>query len=66
MLHYDSERQELVSRAARLAYPVRGGIPIMLASEARSLDEKRRRAEPFQIDTPCSSFGEPGSRPAAG
>jgi hypothetical protein len=38
-LQYDSERQELVSRAARLAYPVRGGIPIMLASEARSLDE---------------------------
>ncbi len=39
MLHYDREKQELVSRPARLAYPVRDGIPIMLASEARSLEE---------------------------
>lgn len=38
-LHYDRERQELVSRAAGLAYPVRDGIPIMLADEARRLDE---------------------------
>jgi len=34
-LEYDSERQELVSRAARLAYPIRNGIPIMLPDEAR-------------------------------
>lgn len=41
-LHYDRERQELVSRAAGLAYPVRDGIPVMLESEARQLtaDEK--------------------------
>lgn len=38
-LEYDSERQELISRAARLAYPIRDGIPIMLADEARPLDE---------------------------
>ena len=38
-LVYDAERQELVSRAARLAYPIRDGIPIMLADEARQLDE---------------------------
>ena len=38
VLHYDSERQELVSRSAHLAYPIRDGIPIMLASEARPLD----------------------------
>ena len=38
-LKFDRQRQELVSRAARLAYPVRGGIPIMLPSEARSLDD---------------------------
>ncbi len=35
----DRERQELVSRAAGLAYPIRDGIPIMLPDEARHLDE---------------------------
>lgn len=38
-LEYDAERQELISRAARLAYPVRDGIPIMLAEEARPLGD---------------------------
>jgi uncharacterized protein YbaR (Trm112 family) len=37
-LEYDREKQELVSRAAKLAYPVRDGIPIMLPEEARKLD----------------------------
>jgi len=37
-LSYDAERQELVSRAAGLAYPIRDGIPVMLVDEARSLD----------------------------
>jgi hypothetical protein len=37
-LRYDAERQELISRAAHLAYPIRNGIPIMLADEARALD----------------------------
>jgi uncharacterized protein len=37
-LSYDAERQELVSRVAGLAYPIRDGIPIMLAEEARELD----------------------------
>ena len=37
-LRYDAERQELVSEEARLAYPIRDGIPIMLVDEARSLD----------------------------
>jgi uncharacterized protein YbaR (Trm112 family) len=38
-LSYDDARQELISRTARLAYPIRDGIPIMLADEARSLDD---------------------------
>ena len=37
-LEYDAERQELVSRSAKLAYPIRDGIPIMLAEEARPID----------------------------
>ncbi|PTW63378.1 hypothetical protein C8N35_1011430 [Breoghania corrubedonensis] len=38
-LEYDREKQELVSRAARLAYPIRDGIPIMLPDEARALED---------------------------
>jgi uncharacterized protein YbaR (Trm112 family) len=37
-LEYDAARQELISRAAGLAYPIRDGIPIMLPEEARKLD----------------------------
>jgi uncharacterized protein YbaR (Trm112 family) len=37
-LEYDAERQELVSRAAKLAYPIRDGIPIMLPDEARPIE----------------------------
>ena len=38
-LEYDSERQELISRQAGLAYPIREGIPIMLPDEARPLED---------------------------
>ena len=41
-LSYDSARQELVSREAGLAYPIRDGIPIMLPDEARVLSEEER------------------------
>ncbi len=43
-LEYDSARQELVSRAAKLAFPIRDGIPILLEEEARQLtdDDDRR------------------------
>lgn len=37
-LRYDATRQELVSEAARLAFPIHAGIPIMLIDEARKLD----------------------------
>jgi uncharacterized protein YbaR (Trm112 family) len=37
-LRYDPEAQELISRAAHLAFPIRGGIPIMLVSEARDIE----------------------------
>jgi uncharacterized protein YbaR (Trm112 family) len=36
-LRYDAEAQELVSEAAGLAYPIRGGVPVMLVEEARPL-----------------------------
>jgi uncharacterized protein len=37
VLHYDSENNELISRAAKLAFPIRSGIPIMLVDEARKI-----------------------------
>ena len=41
-LRYDPERQELLSRAAGLAYPIRGGMPVMLPAEARQLTDEER------------------------
>ena len=38
-LEYNREKQELISRSARLAYPVRDGIPILLETEARPLTD---------------------------
>ena len=39
-LEYDRTKQELVSRSARLAYPVRDGMPVMLENEARALTDE--------------------------
>jgi uncharacterized protein YbaR (Trm112 family) len=39
-LSYDRESQELLSRSARLAYPVRDGIPVLLETEARTLSDE--------------------------
>jgi uncharacterized protein len=41
-LKYDRAKNELVSKAAGLAYPIRGGVPIMLEGEARELSEAER------------------------
>ncbi len=45
VLRYDAVRMELVSEAAKLAYPIRNGIPIMLPEEARALNEAESTVE---------------------
>ncbi|QTD44713.1 Trm112 family protein [Ottowia testudinis] len=45
-LDFDRDKSELISRSARLAYPVRDGIPVMLESEARTLPDEELDALP--------------------
>ena len=45
-LVHDREKHELISRSARLAYPIRDGIPIMLENEARALSDEELEALP--------------------
>ena len=49
-LIYDRKRQELISKSARLAYPIRDGIPVMLEEEAR-------RLEPAEYDPSANASG---------
>jgi len=50
VLRYDRQRQELVSEAAGLAYPIRDGIPIMLVDEARTLGEDEAIPDALKAD----------------
>ncbi len=48
-LQFDREKQELISRSARLAYPVRDGIPILLEHEARTLSDEEIERSPAPL-----------------
>ena len=55
-LRFDREHQELVSRSARLAYPVRDGIPVLLEAEARTLDDDEIEDRFFPSPAPPHAF----------
>jgi uncharacterized protein YbaR (Trm112 family) len=43
-LRWSSDKQELISKSARLAYPIRAGVPVLMESEARTLDDTELKA----------------------
>ena len=47
-LQYDAAAQELISRAAGLAYPIRDGVPLMIVEAAREIDDKALASDPKQ------------------
>jgi len=47
-LQYDAAAQELISRAAGLAYPIRDGVPLMIVEAAREIDDKALASDPTQ------------------
>ena len=51
-LEYDSDRQELVSKKAKLAFPIRDGIPIMLVDQARSIERRSLTHQIRQVFCP--------------
>ena len=51
-LQFDQERQEIISVTARLAYPIREGMPVMLEDEARPLDEEEYRKYKSSTEKP--------------
>lgn len=51
-LDYDRVRQELISRSARLAYPIRDGIPILLEEQARTLSDEELEQLPARTPLP--------------
>lgn len=55
VLHYDRERNELVSEQAGLAYPIRDGIPIMLVDEARQIEDDDAIPEQVRADKPSQT-----------
>ena len=60
-LSYDAKAQELISKQAALAYPIRDGIPIMLIDEARPLDDADAGKGTGEPPPPASAKPEPGS-----